>query len=307
MQTMQLAVMEFFQQMASPFLDTLFELATMLGEEMVFIFAIAFLLWCSSKRRGFAIFSSLFTSLVGMNLLKAAVKAPRPFQTFPHIAGKRVATATGYSFPSGHTTGAASFYSSVAVSYRKRWLSITCAILIFIVGLSRMYLGVHWPIDVFAGLALGITVTFVTHGWFLRLYDRTETLVVFSLIVGIVSMAGAMLLTILLETGMADPVGFTDLMKLLSLAGGGYLGFAWEQRRIGYTTEGTAGMRILRFAVGIAVLMIIQGSKAVLPSHLAFSFLRYAATGIWTTGLYPFIGIRISIGSKGHLFERKNV
>jgi len=187
---MQLTIMEFFQRMSSPFLDVLVELMTMLGEETIFILAVAFFLWCASKKKGFAIFSTLFASLIGMSVLKALVKAPRPFQVVAQIEGKRIETATGYSFPSGHTTGAASFYSSLAVTYRKRWLSVVCAVLILMVALSRMYLGVHWPLDVFAGLALGITVTFVAYTWFSNLYDKPEALYTFSLVVGAVSKDG---------------------------------------------------------------------------------------------------------------------
>ena len=301
---MQLSIMEFFQRISSPFLDVLVELMTMLGEETIFILAVAFLLWCTSKKRGFAIFSTLFTSLIGMSVLKAIVKAPRPFQVFAGIEGKRISTATGYSFPSGHTTGAASFYSSLAVTYRKRWLSTICALLILLVALSRIYLGVHWPLDVFAGLALGITVTFATHGWFLNLYDRPQALYAFALTVGSVSAVIAVLLTVLIGMNAIDPVGFTDPMKLFSLAGGGYLGFAWDQRRIRYTTEGSVGIKILRFVIGILVLLVIQALKVVMGDHLAAGLFRYLMTGLWATALYPFLGTKIRIGKTAHLFER---
>lgn len=299
---MQLAIMEFFQSMASPVLDTIVELMTMLGEETVFIVAVALFLWVASKKKGFVIFSTLFTSLIGMSVLKAIIKAPRPFQVLEEIKGKRVATATGYSFPSGHTTGAASFYSALAVSFRRRWVSTLCAIAILLVGFSRMYLGVHWPIDVFGGLALGITITFVTYGWFSLIYDDTTRLIKFSVIAGAASTFLALLLTILIEAGVADPVGFSDPMKLFSLAAGGYLGFAWDQKHIRYTTEGTTGIKVLRLVLGILVVLIIQALKAVLPDHMASGFFRYTATGLWITALYPYLGTKIKIG-KNRLFS----
>lgn len=301
---MQLAIMEFFQRISSPVLDVLVELMTMMGEETVFILAVAWFLWCGSKKRGFAIFSSLFTALIGMSVLKAVIKAPRPFQVIPEIEGKRVATATGYSFPSGHTTGAASFYSALAVSYKRKRLSIACAIVILLVGLSRMYLGVHWPLDVFAGLALGITATFLTHDWFARLYDSPDRLFRFSVVAGTLSTIIAIYLSVSIIGGTTDPVGFTDPMKLFALAGGGYLGFAWEQRKIAYSTEGTVSMKILRFVIGVVVLMGIQGLKAVLGDHLAITLLRYLMIGLWATALYPMIASRIKIGKAGALFTR---
>jgi undecaprenyl-diphosphatase len=294
---MQLTIMEFFQGMASPALDTIVELMTMLGEETVFIVAVALFLWLSSKKQGFVIFSTLFTSLIGMSVLKAVIRAPRPFQVIEEIKGKRVATATGYSFPSGHTTGAASFYSALALTFRKRQVSILCAVAILLVGFSRMYLGVHWPIDVFGGLALGITVTFVTYGWFSRIFDDTERLIRFSTIAGATSAFFAVLLTILIEAGVADPVGFTDPMKLFSLAAGGYLGFAWDQKHIRYTTGGTRGIKVLRLLLGIFVVLVIQALKVVLPDHMASGLFRYVATGLWITALYPYLGTKIRIGN----------
>ncbi len=302
---MQITIMEFFQRLASPFLDTVFEYITMFGEESIFIIAVAFFLWCGSKKHGFAIFSSLFTSLMGMSFLKAIIKAPRPFQVLPEIAGKRVTTATGYSFPSGHTTGAASFYSSLAVTYRKRWLSIISAMAILLVGISRLYLGVHWPIDVFGGLALGITITFVAYNWFSNLYDNPKALHRFSLLVGSISLVLAVVLVFLIELGIVDPIAFTDPMKLLSLATGGYLGFAWEQRYIRYETTGTTSIKLLRFGIGIIVLVAIQALKLVLGSHMAMGFFRYVVTGIWATALYPFLGTKIRLKNV-YLFE-KNV
>ena len=292
---MQLAIMEFFQNIASPALDILVEWMTMLGEETVFIIAVAVFLWLTSKKRGFSIFSTLFTSLIGMSVLKALVRAPRPFQVLDSIEGKRLATATGYSFPSGHTTGAASFYSALAYSLRKQWVSILCSIAIVLVGFSRMYLGVHWPIDVFGGLALGITVTIVAHNWFSRLYDDTERLVRFSFIAGGISLLFGILLAVLIELGMADPVGFSDPVKLLSLAAGGYLGFAWEERQVRYTTDGTITIKCIRFILGIMVVLGIQALKVVLGPHLMVSVFRYTAIGLWMTALYPFIGTRIRI------------
>ena len=294
---MQLAIMEFFQSMSSPALDSAVEYMTMLGEETVFIIAVAMFLWLGSKKRGFAIFSTLFTSLIGMSVLKAVIRAPRPFQVLAEIEGKRLATATGYSFPSGHTTGAASFYSALAFSFRRRWLSIVCAIAIVLVGFSRMYLGVHWPIDVFGGLALGITVTFIGFDWFNRLFDRTEALIRFSLIAGVIAAILAVLQAMLIEVGIADPVGFSDPMKLMSLAGGGYLGFVWDQRHISYRTDGSMPVKLLRFVLGIAIVLVIQLLKGVLPDHAASAVFRYAATGIWVTSLYPFIGTKIHLGA----------
>lgn len=304
---MQTTIILFFHSIATPFLDSIAEFFTFFGEETVFILVIAYILWCGSKKIGFAIYSTLLISLGTMSVLKAIFRAPRPFQVLTEIEGKRLATATGYSFPSGHATGAASFYSSVAVSFKKRWLSIICAILILMVAITRMYLGVHWPLDAVTGLVLGVTVTFIAHEALLRLYDNPTKLVGFAWIIGIVGTVGAIILTFLISAGLADPVGFTDPVKLLSLAGGGYIGFAIDQTKIHYSVTGSRKAKIIRYVVGVVILLVIQGSKVVLPEHLFFSFLRYMVTGFWATGLYPLVGMRIKLGKNETLFSREDV
>lgn len=292
---MQEAILGFFQRIASPTLDTLANICSLVGESGFIIAVVAAVYWCVNKKKGFAICSTLLTSLVTMNLLKAVVRAPRPFQVLPEIEGKRLSTATGYSFPSGHTTAAATFYSSSAFAARKRVLSIICAIAIVLVGVSRMYLGVHWPIDVAGGLILGMTISLATYRLYENLFDNRKASLLYAVIVGAAGTVAAAIITIILSMGKGDPVALTDLMKMLALAGGGYLGFAMERKYVNYSVDGTGGRKLLRYVVGIVVLLLIMGSKAILPSHMFFGFLRYLLCGFWAIGLYPFLGSKIRI------------
>jgi len=294
---MQLAIMNFFQSIASPILDNFMQIMTMLGEETIFIVVVAYFVWNVSKKRGFAIFSSLAFTMITMGVLKAIVKAPRPFQVLDEIKGQRIETATGYSFPSGHTTGAASFYFSLAYTYKKRAISILCALAIFFVAISRMYLGVHWPIDVFAGLALGIGGTAFLYPIFEKLYDNKERLISVTLIVGLISTVLGVVLVLTIESGMSDAVGYTDVMKLLSLLGGGYVGFSLAQKYLDYKTDGPRNKTITRFIIGLILIIAIQGSKAFLPDHMVVGFLRYFVTGFWITYLYPLIGVKLRLFS----------
>jgi undecaprenyl-diphosphatase len=90
-------------------------------------------------------------------LIKAGIERPRP-DLFPH--GAPVYTA---SFPSGHATGAAATYLTLGALLArfqphrrlKVYLLTLAAILTLLIGLSRLYLGVHWPSDVLAGWTLG--------------------------------------------------------------------------------------------------------------------------------------------------------
>jgi membrane-associated phospholipid phosphatase len=73
------------------------------------------------------------------------------------IRSLRTYITTEYSSPSGHTQGASSFYSAISI-YLKKVIYFISAVIIFLVGYSRMYLGVHYPKDVIVGVILGILI-----------------------------------------------------------------------------------------------------------------------------------------------------
>ncbi|MGE4526682.1 MAG: phosphatase PAP2 family protein, partial [Sphaerochaeta sp.] len=168
---MQESIMLFFLNIANPTLDFLANIASAVGEQTFVIAVILYIFYNYDKKKGFGLFTSVLFAVLGMGILKAIVRAPRPFQVLESIGGKRLETATGYSFPSGHTTTGSAFYTALALTFKKRSVSIFCAVMMVLVGLSRLYLGVHWPIDVFAGLLLGVTVSFVVSRYLNALYD----------------------------------------------------------------------------------------------------------------------------------------
>lgn len=296
---MQESIILFFLSIENPVLDSLANFASIIGEQTFLIMIIIYILWNHSKKKGFALFSSVIIAVLSMGILKAIVRSPRPFQVLDSIKGKRLETATGYSFPSGHTTTGASFYTALALAFRKRSLSILCAILMLLVGLSRLYLGVHWPIDVAGGLLLGITVSLVGYSRLERLYEHEETCLRFSFWFGIISLAIGGIIALLLNLNTIDEVAFTDIMKTLALAGGGYLGFVLEEKKVGYVTEAPMAKKILRYLLGLAGVLIIMALKAVIPEsfYALGSFFRYSLIGLWTTALFPLIGKNL------HLFS----
>ncbi|WP_320128057.1 phosphatase PAP2 family protein [uncultured Sphaerochaeta sp.] len=289
---MQEAILLFFQNHANPFFDLVANVCSFFGEQTIVIIVMVAILWCYDKKKGFAICSALLSSLISMGILKAIVRAPRPFTVLPSIAGKRLATATGYSFPSGHTTTAASFYSALAMAFKKRTISIFCAILIVLVGISRLYLGVHWPIDIFGGLILGTSISLLCYAEFENLYENKDKRYSISLVVGILAFVSSLTMALLLHFESIDTVAFTDLMKTLALGGGGYLGFALEVRKVNYSIEGSVGRKLIRFLVGLAGILLIMALKLAIPTSVYYlgSLVRYTLIGLWATGLYPLIG-----------------
>ncbi|MEA5027371.1 MAG: phosphatase PAP2 family protein [Sphaerochaeta associata] len=299
---MQESIMLFFLNIANPTLDFLANIASAVGEQTFVIAVILYIFYNYDKKKGFGLFTSVLFAVLGMGILKAVVRAPRPFQVLESIDGKRLETATGYSFPSGHTTTGAAFYTALALTFKKRPVSILCAVMMALVGLSRLYLGVHWPIDVFAGLLLGVTISFTVSRYLNALYDDKNKRIRLSLWIGSLSFAAGAITAILLNTGTIDEVAFTDLMKVFALGGGGYLGFALENKKVNFTVEEKRSKQIVRYVIGLVGILLFIGAKVIIPESLyaVGSFVRYTLVGLWATGLYPLIGknLRLFSGSR---------
>ncbi len=95
----------------------------------------------------------LIGAVVGMTLINSALKdwfqAVRP-ALIPHLD-----PVTSYSFPSGHASGNMAFFGALALLFRHRAMILLAAAMILAIGISRVWLGVHWPSDVAAGWIAG--------------------------------------------------------------------------------------------------------------------------------------------------------
>ncbi|MFG6495017.1 phosphatase PAP2 family protein [Fictibacillus sp. UD] len=108
-------------------------------------------------RNSFLLFGSIVVSY-GLNLLvKNMIERERPMDF-------RLMEEDGYSFPSGNAMVGITFYLFAAVliyqRYQKRWILWTGVLLPFFLGVSRVYVGVHYPSDILAGFAFGIFLVF---------------------------------------------------------------------------------------------------------------------------------------------------
>ena len=135
--------------------------------EEVSLFAVTYLImipvlfyWMMNKRNGLYTLASYYLACGVNAIVKLTVCAYRPWIRDPRVfpAGDAIRTATGYSFPSGHTVTATPIYGGLAVTTWKKakWFSVLCVLMILITGFSRNYLGVHTPQDVFVAICEGV-------------------------------------------------------------------------------------------------------------------------------------------------------
>jgi len=144
------------QSVSTPTLDALFRGITYLGQEPFWVLVVLVVLWRVGREQGVHL-GILLLVTYGLNLLiKRACMEPRPFLVHPEVEAKLL--CSGYSFPSGHAQTSATAWPAMAHFVRRRWFTVASIVMVFLVSLSRVYLGVHYPHDVIAGILVGLAV-----------------------------------------------------------------------------------------------------------------------------------------------------
>ncbi len=140
------------------------------GELNSVIVIMALIDWCVSKELGTCLLMGWSGNRLVNGALKVTVCAYRPWIRDARILpyGDAITTATGYSFPSGHTmNGATVFGGSALRRDLPLLLRVTSGLIVALIAFSRIFLGVHTPQDVLVGAGAGLLVMFLT----LRLMD----------------------------------------------------------------------------------------------------------------------------------------
>ena len=154
----ELSVLHWFESLHNPVLDPVMKGLTFLGNAGCFWIALAVVLLFFKRIRkiGITMAVSLVLSLIFTNLIiKNLVNRTRPFVADPTLLQTMlVKLPSDSSFPSGHTS--ASVAAAVAIFTRNKKWGIPAVVLAVLIGVSRLYLTVHFPTDVIAGLLLGI-------------------------------------------------------------------------------------------------------------------------------------------------------
>lgn len=276
---MELDILRAIQSIGNPSLDVLFQLITILGEQTIIVVIMVSIYWSYDKVLGEYIVYSSLTGVLVNNSIKDIFKMQRPIGE-DGIRSLRVETATGYSFPSGHTQQATTFYGSLFMYTKKKWLYILSIIVITLVGFSRMYLGVHYPKDVLFGVVFGVLTIIITNYLFKRINNKlllyTITFIVF---LPALTFARS-----------------SDFIKGLGTFLGFIIGVFIERRYVNFSVEGTRFNKIVRVLLGILILMIlITILKIVFPKILFFDFIRYMIISIYGIGLYPALFKRLKL------------
>ncbi len=149
------------EQFKHPILDVLMVWLTKLGDAGFIWILVAFILLCLKTYRpyGYVLSASLIsTFIVGNLVLKNLVARPRPCWVDPSVK-LLIEMPHDYSFPSGHTMS--SFAAATVLYALNRTLGIIAFVLAALISFSRLYLFVHYPTDILAGLVIGVGLSLI--------------------------------------------------------------------------------------------------------------------------------------------------
>ncbi len=277
-----LTVIIWMQSLRGPVLDAVFAVGSFLGEEEFFFLLFATLLWAIDMRMGFRIGVIFLISVYVNSLAKELFAHPRPYDLDPSVG--KAQPELGYGLPSGHAQNAVVIWGGLAARRRSRlaWIGAVCIALL--IGLSRIYRGVHFPTDVLGGWLIG-AVLLVLGLTFARYAARVGTWPLAAQL-GLALVGPAVLAAVFPDSGAVTAMG--------TLAGAG-AGIAITARRLRLDAGGALWQRVVRLGVGLVVLLgLYVGLKQVFPGeesslHLVFRFVRYVLLGFWVTLGAPWL------------------
>ena len=291
-----------------------------IGRPVFYLLVVAILYWCWDPRLGLRLGLLLGIS-GGLNeALKVAFHLPRPYWVSPEV--RALGSHPSFGLPSAHAQGAVTFWGLVAVDARRKWLSLFAIALIFLIGASRVVLGVHFPVDVIAGWAVGIVVLI----GFLTLEEpvgrRVAALPLSRQV--LLAFAGSLILALLSFAALASlgdwqvpaswaagalersgepihPLSLRDAITASGLFFGFAAGAAAEHHRGSMCAVRKGSIRLFRYAIGIVVTGVVWFGLGLLvpqdPAWIVYIllYLRAAAAGAWVSFGAPMLFARLNL------------
>ncbi len=313
-----------FLQSGGPVLRAIMQAITFLGDELFYILFMPAIYWCVSAWAGLRIGVMLLLSGGVNSIFKLALRGPRP--SWISDAVEPVVHETSFGIPSGHAQGSASVWGWVAVEARKKWVTITCLLLIALISFSRLVMGVHFLSDVLLGLILGSLLVLVflstwrkIGNWLKKLSWQQQVLLAF------VSSLVFVALAVLVKSLAADwqmpadwamravrgakagkPVNPMSINGALTSAGiwfGMLGGFAWLRAKHGVLQSHQGSwQKLARYMLGLfGVIALYLGLGQLFPKNLGWisdvlRYFRYFLIGLWISTLSPLLFVKLKIG-----------
>ena len=264
------------------------------GEQMMLVAVMGFIYWGFNKEFGKYVGVNIVMVNIWNPMIKNIVLRLRPYfvegynvkllRLIDKNADAMDIAAQGYSFPSGHSSGAVTVYGSIAYHEKnKKWLWIVAGVLSFLVGFSRVYVGAHFPTDVLCGWVLGALIIVIIT-WMRKVIKKSW---MFNLVLVLTTLPGFFYCK------------SNDYFSTMGMLIGFVLAEPFEQKFVNFKNTKNIARCVIRtvggaaFYFGLNTLLKMPFPKEVLEaSNLLAQMIRavrYAMVIFLVVGVYPLL------------------
>lgn len=275
----QYRLLIWIQSFHSPILDKVAVWLSVLGIEKFYILILPILFWSVHKKFGLRLAYVFITGMFINAWLKAAWQIVRPIGV-PGIRSGYLSSATSYSMPSGHAQGPMMFWTMLYRWTKRKWIVFLGSILVLLIGLSRLYLGLHWPIDVLVGWGLGLLIGGL--GWALGVWWSYRKAPFHW------RLFFAITLPLLLYAFHHHGSGSEYAAYLFGIG----VGAVFEERFVQSSLDKAVWKRICASIIGIGGIIAVQWIVKWAGHSLGWLLLRDMGIGIWGTWIAPWLFIK---------------
>ncbi|NMB78287.1 MAG: phosphatase PAP2 family protein [Methanomicrobiales archaeon] len=286
------------------------------------MFIIPVILWCIDSRLGIRLMA-LYSISFGINsVIELFFHAPRPYWVSRDVTA--FTSETSFSLPSCHAQVSATVFGYIAVWVKTRAAWIACIAVILLVGISRMYLGVHFLRDILGGwiVALVIILVALRYGdaaaaWFYRQGVPARVLAALVLSGAVVVASQLVILSFgawqvpaawsglaLAQTGVAiDPISMGDALLAAGILFGALAGAGICADHLRYNAGGSRKHRAARAVLGLIVIFLILAildgaTKMPGLAGSGMTYVRFTLIGLWITLGAPYLFCRLGLMSR---------
>ena len=252
-----------------PVLNEIMLAITTMGEETAFLIIALILYWCVDKYLGYYTLSVGFIGTIANQFLKLWFRIPRPWvidNNFTILEQAKEAAA-GYSFPSGHTQSAAGTFGAIAHTTSNKKLRVLAIVLALLVAFSRMYIGVHTPLDVGVSLALAIILVIALRPIvFSKQHKYIPMLLVFMSVLAVGYLCFVEFYPFPADVDSHNyQSGLNNAYTLLGALIGLFVAYIVDEKWLNFKTQAVWWAQILKVVMGLLLVLAVKsGAKGVL-------------------------------------------
>ena len=304
-------------QSLSPALDGVMKAISFLGTIEFYILLIPLIYWLVNPSLGIRVLLVLISTDFFGVAFKQLLHQPRPYWVGDV---KAVAEETSYGIPSTHASDSLAVWGYLAYRLKKGWLWVVSVLVVLLIGLSRLYLGVHFPQDVLGGWLIALVVIFLfvkgepkAVPWLKKLSAGAQIGLGFG--ISILMILAGWLVSLLIAP-FPDPADWAQystqarsILHYITLGGflfGAVAGYVLMRQKAPFQTQGTWWQKLLRYILGIAGLLLIYYGLDIVFGMIAadetalgmiLRYIRYGSVSLWGIFGAPWVFLKLKLAT----------